>query len=78
MMVGTEGILIVAALLLLLSVVASKVSSWVGVPSLLIFLVLGMLAGSDGPGGIHFDDFRLAQFVGVMALVLILFGLGVV
>lgn len=75
-MASTEIILIIAALLLLLSVFASKVSSWVGVPSLLIFLALGMLAGSDGPGGIHFEDFWLAQFVGVIALVLILFAGG--
>lgn len=43
------------------------------VPGLLIFLALGMLAGSEGVGGIHFDDARLARTLGTIALVLILF-----
>lgn len=42
-------------------------------PGLLIFLALGMLAGSEGVGGIHFDDARLARTLGTIALVLILF-----
>ena len=45
----------------------------VGVPSLVAFLGLGMLLGSDGPGGIEFDDAELARKVGVAALVAILF-----
>ena len=43
------------------------------VPGLLIFLALGMLAGSEGVGGIHFDDTELARTLGTIALVLILF-----
>lgn len=43
------------------------------VPGLLIFLALGMLAGSEGVGGIHFDDPELARTLGTIALVLILF-----
>src|SRR6185295_1976295 len=42
----------------------------------LLFIVLGMLAGSDGPGGIPFDDAHLAQSLGVVALALILFSGG--
>jgi len=72
----SEYALIGFALLLLLSVLASKVSERFGIPALLLFLVLGMLAGSDGPGGIYFDDAALAQFVGVTALSLILFSGG--
>ena len=72
----SEHTLIGVALLLLLSVLASKVSDRFGVPGLLVFLVLGMLAGSDGPGGIYFDDAALAQFVGITALTLILFSGG--
>ena len=68
--------LIALALLLLISVLGSKVSDRFGVPALLLFLVVGMLAGSDGPGKIYFDDPALAQFVGVIALVLILFSGG--
>ena len=60
-MISFEYILLAAAVLLLLSVLASKVSGRLGVPSLLLFLGVGMLAGSDGPGGVHFDDAYLAQ-----------------
>jgi cell volume regulation protein A len=75
-MASIDSILIIAALLLLFSVLASKVSARFGVPALLIFLVLGMLAGSDGPGGIAFDNYWTAQLVGIVALVLILFAGG--
>lgn len=76
MQLPAELILIAAACLLLLSVLASKVSDRFGVPALLLFLVLGMLAGSDGPGGIYFDDPALTQFIGVIALIFILFSGG--
>ncbi len=71
-----EHILVAASTLLLLSIVVSKLSSRLGVPVLLLFLALGMLAGSDGPGGIYFDNARIAQALGVVALVLILFAGG--
>lgn len=71
-----EYILLGAAVLLLLSIVASKASGRLGVPSLLLFLIVGMLAGSDGPGGIHFDDPSLTQLIGVVALSFILFAGG--
>ena len=64
------------SLLLLVSVLASKASEWLGVPALLIFLVIGMLAGSEGPGGIWFDNIALAQMVGTLALAYILFSGG--
>jgi len=75
-MLSIEYILLGASVLLLLSIIASKASDKVGIPSLLLFLVVGMLAGSDGPGGIHFDDPYLAQFIGVVALSFILFAGG--
>lgn len=74
--VPIEYILLGAAVLLLLSIIASKASGRLGVPSLLLFLLLGMLAGSDGPGGIHFDDPYLTQLLGVIALSYILFAGG--
>jgi len=69
-------VLIGAAVLLLLSVIASKASAQLGIPSLLLFLFIGMLAGSEGLGGIYFDDAQVAQFVGVVALTFILFAGG--
>ncbi|VCU53079.1 K(+)/H(+) antiporter NhaP [Thermus thermophilus] len=65
-----------SSVLLLLSILLNRVSERFGIPPLLLFLVLGMLAGSDGPGGIYFDDTRLAQGLGVMALAFILFAGG--
>jgi cell volume regulation protein A len=64
------------AVILLLSVLVSKVSDRFGVPALVLFLVLGMLAGSDGPGGVYFDNAAVAQFLGAAALALILFSGG--
>ncbi|HSV85115.1 MAG TPA: potassium/proton antiporter [Levilinea sp.] len=75
-MLPVETILLGASLLIILSVIASKVTDRFGIPALLLFLLLGMLAGSDGIGGIYFDDAALAQFVGVLSLALILFSGG--
>ncbi|MCC6858321.1 MAG: potassium/proton antiporter [Bryobacterales bacterium] len=71
-----EHLILGAAVLLLASVLASKASGRFGVPALLVFLVVGMLAGSDGPGGIDFDFPRAAQSMGIVALALILFSGG--
>jgi len=48
----------------------------VGIPSLVFFIGIGMLAGSDGPGGFYFNDPGLAQAIGIIALILILFSGG--
>ncbi len=71
-----EYFLLAGSCLLLLSVIASRASGRLGVPVLLLFLIIGMLAGSDGPGGIHFDNPWLAQSLGVVALAFILFAGG--
>ncbi|OHB53847.1 MAG: K+/H+ antiporter [Planctomycetes bacterium GWF2_50_10] len=74
--ISIELIIIVASGLLLLSLLATNVSGRFGIPALLAFLALGMLAGSDGPGGIYFDNPWLAQVIGVIALIFIIFGGG--
>lgn len=71
-----EQALLTVAALLLAAILASKLSDRLGVPSLLVFLALGMLAGSDGIGGIWFDDASLAQHLGTVALAVILFAGG--
>jgi potassium/hydrogen antiporter len=58
---------------LLLAVVGAYFASRSGVPLLVAFLALGMLLGSDGPGGIEFNDPELARTVGIVGLVAILF-----
>jgi cell volume regulation protein A len=63
-----ENILLVGSLLLFVSIIVGKTSYKFGVPTLLLFLAIGMLAGSDGIGGIHFDNPQIAQFIGIVAL----------
>jgi cell volume regulation protein A len=75
-MIPVEKIILVVAVLLLLAILGSKASSRLGVPGLLLFLALGMLAGSEGLGGIPFDNARQAQALGVVALSFILFAGG--
>lgn len=72
----TENILLVGSLLLFISIIVGKTSYKFGVPTLLLFLAIGMLAGSDGIGGIRFDDPKLAQFIGIVSLNFILFSGG--
>jgi potassium/hydrogen antiporter len=61
------------ALLVLAGIMSSLVAMRFGAPLLLVFLLVGMLAGEAGPGGIQFDDVRTTYVVGSIALALILF-----
>lgn len=72
-MYGVDQILFIGAILLLLGVASSKFSSRLGLPVLVLFLVVGMLAGSDGIGGIEFNDYKISNGIGTLALALILF-----
>lgn len=76
MNITIENVLLVGSLLLLISILAGKTSYKFGVPTLLLFLVIGMLAGSDGFVGIQFDNPKIAQFIGVVSLNFILFSGG--
>ncbi len=75
-MYTTETLILLAGVLLLTGVVASRLADRLGVPTLLLFLGVGMLAGSEGPGGIAFESADAAQSVGTIALVVILFAGG--
>jgi cell volume regulation protein A len=66
------GILL-GALLVLAGILSSLIAMRFGAPLLLVFLILGMLAGETGPGGIKFDDVHTTYLVGSIALALILF-----
>lgn len=74
-MMETGNILLIGAVLLLLSVFAG-ITSRFGIPTLIFFLFVGVLAGSEGIGGIRFDNPHIAQFVGTTALSFILFSGG--
>ena len=75
--VSPEVALLVLDILLLATVFAGSISSRFGLPALIGFLCLGMLAGVDGPGGIAFDDYLLTQGVGIACLIFILFSGGI-
>lgn len=75
-MIPVEHILLMGSFLILVSIGVARLSENLGVPALLLFLGIGMLAGSEGLGGIYFDDANLAQYIGVIALVFILFAGG--
>ncbi len=70
-----ELILLILSFLFFISIVASKAGFRFGVPVLLLFLIIGMVSGSDGLG-IRFEDYHSAQVVGTLALCMILFSGG--
>lgn len=76
MNITIENIMLIGSILLLISIIAGKTSYRFGVPTLLLFLVVGMLAGTDGIGGIIFNDPKIAQFIGIVSLNFILFSGG--
>ena len=68
-----DTLILVTGVLLLLGIASSKFSARLGVPVLVMFLGLGMLAGSEGIGGIEFENYALSHAIGTVALALILF-----
>ncbi|MDP4290921.1 MAG: potassium/proton antiporter [Bacteroidota bacterium] len=76
MTLSSGNILLIGSVLLILSVLTTKTSSRFGIPTLLLFLVVGMLAGAEGPGGIIFYDPKSVQFIGSLSLCFILFSGG--
>jgi potassium/hydrogen antiporter len=76
MVLTTENILLIGSILLFVSLFAGKTSYRLGVPVLILFITIGMIAGSEGIGGIYFDNPGTAQFIGIVALNFILFSGG--
>ena len=70
---GANYGLALGAILILIGILSSLVASRFGTPLLLVFLVLGMLAGEDGPGGILFSNYQATYLIGSCALAIILF-----
>lgn len=77
MNLSTENILLIGSILLFISLFAGKTSFRFGIPVLILFLGIGMLAGSEGIGGIYFDNPKTTQFIGIIALNFILFSGGI-
>src|SRR4030095_14714383 len=76
MSITSDNILLIGSLLLLISVLVGKTTIKSGVPVLLFFLLVGILAGSEGIGGIQFDSPITTQCIGITALNFILFSGG--
>lgn len=72
-MIAIDKIILLSSVLILLGVMASKLSVRLGLPVLVLFLAVGMLAGEGGVGGIVFDDSSAAYALGSLALALILY-----
>ncbi|MGY6533526.1 potassium/proton antiporter [Glycocaulis sp.] len=68
-----NGFLLIGAVFVLIGIFSSLLARRFSAPLLLIFLIIGMLAGEDGIGGMAFDDYKLAYLVGSFALAVILF-----
>ncbi|MCU7493689.1 MAG: potassium/proton antiporter [Ignavibacteria bacterium] len=77
-MIPVEYYILISSILILISIGIARFSHNLGIPTLLLFIGIGMLAGSEGIGGIEFDNAYIAQTVGIIALIFILFsgGLG--
>lgn len=68
----SDDLLLLASILVFFAIISTKIGSRFGVPSLLLFLLLGMIAGADGLG-VRFDNYELAEFIGHFAMTVILF-----
>jgi len=69
-------VLLWIAVLIFVSVVSSKLSDRFSIPVLLLFLAIGVLAGSEGIGRIYFDNAQLAKSISILALIFIIFSGG--
>ncbi|HPX05380.1 MAG TPA: cation:proton antiporter, partial [Tenuifilaceae bacterium] len=68
--------LLLFSTLLFAAIIASKTSGRLGVPALILFMGIGVIVGSEGLGLIHFNNFKMTQTIGVVALSIILFSGG--
>lgn len=75
MLITTENILLIGSILFFISILIGKTGSRLGLPVLLLFLIIGMVAGKDGVG-IEFESPATAQFIGIISLSIILFSGG--
>ncbi|MGM8214576.1 potassium/proton antiporter [Bacillaceae bacterium W0354] len=72
-----EHFILILGLLLIIGVIATKFSSRLGVPALILFILVGMVLGGDILGLLPFGDYNLSRMIGMLALVVILFDGGI-
>ncbi len=73
---SVEIILLIGSLLILISIAVARALNNFGVPTLILFMITGMIAGENGLGRIRFDDYDMAKSIGYIALIVILFSGG--
>jgi cell volume regulation protein A len=73
-----DSIILIGAFLIIFAIASSKFAAKLGMPLVVLFIVVGMMAGSEGIGGIAFESYGLAHAIGTVSLAIILFdgGLG--
>lgn len=71
--ISTDSFILLLAFLFIVGVLTTRFSTRLGVPSLILFILVGIVMGSDVLGVIHFDNASLTQKIGVIALIVILF-----
>ena len=71
--ISPETVVFWISALLILSVFVSKAASRLAIPALFVFIAIGMITGSEGPGRIYFDDPWEAELLGIFALAIIIF-----
>ena len=69
----SDSFILVLGLLLIIGVLTSKFSNFLAIPALILYILIGMVIGSDGLELFHFDNYQLAKLIGMVALVIILF-----
>lgn len=75
-MVGIDLLLLIAAILVIISILIAKIFHNIDIPTMLLFIGVGIVAGSEGIGGLEFADYDLARSIGIIALIFILFSGG--
>lgn len=68
-----NNVLLLISVVILCCILLNRISSRLGIPMLLVFILLGMFFGSDGLVKIHFDNYELAEKFATMALIFIMF-----
>ena len=68
----SKNLLLLVSVLVFFAILLTKIGTRFGMPSLLLFLLIGMLAGADGIG-LRFEDYHLAESIGHFAMTIILF-----
>ena len=69
--ISSGNLILLVSLLMIVAILMAKVGTRFGVPTMLLFLIIGMIAGEDGIG-VNIDNLKVAEFLGHLAMTIIL------